>query len=127
MNHAGSVLSDAAHSFSAELAGGEDAPNQERSRTDLCCHPFPQPWKSRAGCHYSILVDDASSCKGGGGALTPSSPLIAPGDGPVLPGGLYPPFHPIAAAPCPHGGWQQGFRLEGQAGRAARTVGSRLC
>lgn len=34
MIHSGSVLSDAAHSFAAKLAGGKDAPNQERSRTN---------------------------------------------------------------------------------------------
>lgn len=98
MNHAGSVLSDAAHSFAAKLAGGEDAPNQGRSRKDLCCHPLPQPWKpwkSRAGYHYSILADDAPAAKGGSHPSTHH--LLPHAMAPFCLGGVsFPfPFHPI--------------------------------
>lgn len=97
MNQASSVLSDAAHSFIANLAGGKDAPDQQRSlkKSDRdWCYQF----LGRA--ELGAATDDAPAAKGG---LTPLATIYCPRGWPRFVWGPLSPSNPLQQHRAPMG------------------------
>lgn len=109
MNQAGSVLSDAAHSFTANLAGGKDAPDQQRSlkksNRDWCYQFLGKEELGAAIAPLQMMLQLQ-------GGSRPSPNHLLPQVMASLCLGVSLPMQPIAAAPCPHGGQQWGDGVE---------------